>query len=82
MNNTAGRYGQFLQIENKSDVVILYLHGGAYMGNITEQHWDLIEQLISKTNATIVVPDYPLAPEATCKETYDFIEALYRKIDN
>jgi acetyl esterase/lipase len=63
--------------ENKSDAVILYLHGGAYMGNITKQHWDLIEQLITKTNATIVVPDYPLVPEANCIETYDFIEILY-----
>jgi len=61
----------------ESDVVILYLHGGAYMGNISKQHWDFIEQLIIKTNAAIVVPDYPLAPEANCRETYEFIEVLY-----
>jgi len=67
-------------IENKSDIVILYLHGGAYMGNIIKQHWDLIELLISKTNATMVVPDYPLAPEANCLETYNFIEILYTRL--
>jgi len=66
--------------EIKSDVVILYLHGGAYMGNISKQHWDLIEQLIYKTNASIVIPDYPLTPEASCKETYDFIDILYSKL--
>ena len=63
--------------ERKTDVVVLYLHGGAYMANISKQHWDLIEQLMNKTNATIVVPDYPLAPEASCNETYDFIDILY-----
>jgi acetyl esterase/lipase len=66
--------------ESKSDVAILYLHGGAYMGNISKQHWDLIEQLIYKTKATIIVPDYPLTPEAGCKETYDFIDILYSKL--
>ena len=50
------------------------------MGNISKEHWSLIEKLISKTNATIVVPDYPLAPEASCKETYDFIEDLYTRL--
>jgi len=64
----------------ESDVVILYLHGGAYMGNISKQHWDFIEQLIIKTNAAIVVPDYPLAPEANCRETYEFIEVLYKAL--
>ena len=68
--------------EGKSDVVILYLHGGAYMGNILKQHWDLIEQLINKTNATIVIPDYPLAPDEACKETYGFILDLYTRLMN
>ncbi len=62
---------------NKNDVVILYLHGGAYTANISRLHWDLIGQLVRTTNATIVVPDYPLAPECTCEETYDFMDKLY-----
>jgi len=66
--------------ESKSGVVIIYLHGGAYLANILKQHWDLIEQLINRTNATVIVPDYPLTPEADCKETYDFIDVLYSKI--
>ena len=69
-------------IDSKSDLIILYFHGGAYMSNLSKEHWSLIEKLISKTSATIVVPDYPLAPEASCKETYDFIEGLIYKIDN
>lgn len=67
-------------ISNKSDLVILYLHGGSYMRNIALPHWILIEQLIRRTNATVVIPDYPLAPQANCKETFSFIEALYLKL--
>jgi acetyl esterase/lipase len=64
-------------VDSKSDLIILYFHGGAYMGNILTEHWNLIEKLISKTSAAIVVPDYPLAPAAGCKEAYVFIEDLF-----
>jgi len=64
----------------KSDIVILYLHGGAYVGNILRLHWDLINQLVRKTGARIVVPDYPLAPDATYREAYGFIGDLYAKL--
>ena len=67
-------------VDSKSDLIILYFHGGAYMSNIITEHWSLIEKLISKTSATIVVPDYPLTPEASCKETYDFIEGLFTRL--
>jgi acetyl esterase/lipase len=66
--------------DSKSDLIILYFHGGAYMSNLRKEHWILIEKLIIKTGATIVVPDYPLAPEASCKETYDFIESLFTRL--
>ncbi|WP_448375881.1 alpha/beta hydrolase fold domain-containing protein [Fervidobacterium sp.] len=61
----------------KSDVVILFLHGGAYISNITKMHWNLVEKLIDKTNAVIVVPDYPLASQSTWKDTYNFMDELY-----
>jgi acetyl esterase/lipase len=64
-------------VDGKSDLIILYFHGGAYMSNLRKEHWSLIEKLIIKTGAAIVVPDYPLAPEAGCKEAYDFIEELF-----
>lgn len=64
----------------KSDIVILYLHGGAYMGNILRLHWDLINQLVMKTGARTVVPDYPLAPAATYREAYGFVGDLYARL--
>lgn len=67
-------------IAGKTDIVILYLHGGAYMGSISDQHWGLIERLLCRVNAIIVVPDYPLAPESTCKETFGFVDKGYQEI--
>ena len=64
-------------VDSKSNLIILYFHGGAYMSNLRREHWSLIEKLIIKTGAAIVVPDYPLTPEAGCKEAYDFIEDLF-----
>jgi len=66
--------------DSVSDLIILYLHGGAYMSNLGKEHWNLIEKLIRRTKATIVVPDYPLAPEANCIQTYEFIGRLYSRL--
>ena len=66
----------------KSDIVILYLHGGAYMGNILRLHWDLINQLVRKTGARIVIPDYPLAPECNIQGSLWFCWRFICKTDN
>lgn len=63
--------------DQQTNIVILYIHGGGYIANITKNHWQLIETLINETKATIVVPDYPLAPKAHCKEVYRFMKTLY-----
>lgn len=65
---------------SESNTVILFLHGGAYYANITSMHWQLIEQLLISIGATIIVPDYPLAPESTCVNTYQFIDKVYASL--
>lgn len=59
---------------------VLYLHGGAYVANINAIHWDLIQELVRRTNCSVVMPDYPLAPTDSWRETYDFIAAAYRQL--
>ncbi len=65
---------------NNSNTVILFLHGGAYYANITKMHWQLIDQLITNTKATFIVSDYPLAPESTCIDAYQFLDIVYAKL--
>ncbi|MCF8358215.1 MAG: alpha/beta hydrolase [Prolixibacteraceae bacterium] len=59
------------------NTAILFLHGGAYYANISKMHWLLVEKITNSTNSTLIVPDYPLAPESTYKETYQFLDAVY-----
>ncbi|MFA9290013.1 MAG: alpha/beta hydrolase, partial [Solirubrobacteraceae bacterium] len=46
----------------KKDKVVIYLHGGAYISNISFGHWWLIDSLCEKSGYTFIIPDYPLAP--------------------
>jgi len=52
----------------------------AYYANINVQHWQLIEKILQTINAKIIVPDYPLAPEANCIDVYSFMTTLYTRI--
>ena len=63
-----------------SGKVILYLHGGAYFGEIETEHWEFVEKLIKDTDSTIVLPDYPLAPKYTYKDVFNMVEPLYKEI--
>lgn len=56
---------------------IIYLHGGAYAGEITMFHWKAVDQLVSMCDAEVIVPIYKLVPYATYKEAYDLIENVY-----
>lgn len=59
----------------------VYLHGGAYVSDLTPQHWRLIEGLSSRRDMTIVVPRYPLAPEATWRASREALRALVASED-
>jgi len=64
----------------KSETVIIYFHGGAYMAEATKMHWDFIEKIIYNTGATIIMPDYPLAPRYNYKDVFNMVEPLYKEI--
>ncbi|HRI27428.1 MAG TPA: alpha/beta hydrolase [Chitinophagales bacterium] len=63
-----------------SKKVILYWHGGAYVHNITLFHWNLVAALVKQTGATLILPDYPLAPAATWQDVYHFAQTLYQQL--
>lgn len=67
--------------DNKNENLnILYFHGGSYMAEVTEQHWDFIEKIVLDTGATVILPDYPLAPKNNYKDVFEMIEPLYKEI--
>jgi acetyl esterase/lipase len=63
-----------------SDKRILYIHGGAYVHNILKYHWQFLEDLLDKTGATLIIPDYPLAPKANYIGVYGLLSKLYAQL--
>ena len=66
--------------QNDKNKVILYLHGGSYVGELEKYHWNFFKDIIDDTSSTIIVPDYPLAPEHTYLEVFKIMEPLYKEI--
>ena len=66
--------------DEKSEKVILYLHGGAYMADATQNHWNFIENLSYDTKSTIIMPDYPLTPKYNYKDVFAMLTPLYKEI--
>ncbi len=64
----------------KSELKILYFHGGAYMAEAGTEHWKFIEKVVNDTGATVIFPDYPLAPKYTYKDVFKMAISLYKNI--
>lgn len=57
---------------------IHYLHGGGYMAPIDPFHVRYACRMASELDARVVLPDYPLAPEHTWRDSHD---ALVEHVD-
>lgn len=65
-----------------NEKIILYCHGGAYMGELTKTHWNFLKSIALDTGYTIIIPEYPLTPLYNYKDVFEFIEPLYKEIVN
>lgn len=63
-----------------SGKAVLYVHGGAYVNQITSRHWKMLGKIAAGSGACVYVPDYPLSPAHTWEETYALVEALYGRL--
>ena len=66
--------------DGTSDKVIFYTHGGGYIMGILDMQWKLISEIVQETNATVVIANYPCAYQNTAKDTYAYLEKLYKKV--
>ena len=64
----------------KTNMKILYFHGGSYMAEVTSNHWEFIENLVDDTGATVILPDYPLTPKYNYKDVFNMVVPLYKEI--
>ncbi len=66
--------------KEKSNLNILYFHGGSYVAEATEQHWEFIEKIVQDTGATVIFPDYPLTPKYNYQDVFKMVVPLYKEI--
>jgi epsilon-lactone hydrolase len=59
---------------------VLYLHGGAYVGEISAHHWRFLARLVRAARATITVPTYTLAPKADASEVVAQVAGVQRAL--
>lgn len=59
-----------------SDKSVVYIHGGAFYGEISAFHWRLIARIAAETGTRITVPIYPLVPRGTADHVIDTIVAI------
>lgn len=62
------------------DEVVIYLHGGAYVHEMSSFHWRFVRKLVDVLDCYAYVPKYPLAIKEPYSTTMDFIIALYKQI--
>lgn len=61
---------------------ILYFHGGSYVAEATQDHWDFIGKIVKDTGATVIMPDYPLTPKYNYKDVFEMVVPLYKELIN
>ena len=59
---------------------ILYMHGGAYVFEITSYHWGLIAEMAERLGFGITVPIYPIAPEHDFHAMFGMVGDVYRRM--
>ncbi len=64
----------------KSNIKILYFHGGSYVAEATKQHWDFIEKIVNDIGATVILPDYPLTPKYNYKDVFKMVVPFYKEV--
>ena len=62
---------------NKSNQLILYIHGGAFISGPAQHHWDSIQTILIKTRKNVWMCNYPKAPEHKISEISKNIDAVY-----
>jgi len=58
---------------------VVYVHGGGYVHPLSADYWRLVRALV-RSPAEVLVPAYPLAPDATVDDVAPRLTALVREV--
>ncbi|MCS5503815.1 alpha/beta hydrolase fold domain-containing protein [Lysinibacillus capsici] len=66
--------------KSSSQMVILYIHGGAWTNQPLNLHWLFMDKMAQALNAKVIVPIYPKVPHFSYQDTYPKMLSLYKDI--
>ena len=61
---------------------IFFIHGGGYVFNIMDSHWQLISNIMSEANVGAIVTDYALAPDNHASDSIATLMKMYEQALN
>ncbi len=61
-----------------STKAIFYIHGGGYVINMAGMQWNYLAKVVEETKATVMVTNYPLAPQSNAEAAFDYMHKLYK----
>jgi acetyl esterase/lipase len=61
----------------KPQKIIIYLHGGAYIGGPLKAHWDFVSKFCQQSGTKTILVKYRKAPEHSYKQTHADIKKVY-----
>lgn len=64
-------------VKSSGRKVLIYFHGGGYVEGMVKEQWSTISKISRQSGATVLIPDYPLAPEHAYQETFEMLELFY-----
>ena len=65
-------------VESPVSTTVLFLHGGGYIHDFAPQHWTFMTSIVEGTGATVIAPQYPLAPQHTWRDSFEQVLDLAR----
>jgi acetyl esterase/lipase len=61
------------------DKAILFFHGGGFIYEMHQIHWEFVRRLVHKTSLPVCIPMYPVFPSIDSERSMRFIIACYRE---
>ena len=66
--------------DNRSNKKVLFIHGGGFILEAMPLHWRFCQRLAKDTGCEIIMPQYPLVPESSAKQSLSMLMDIYKKI--
>lgn len=66
--------------KSSSQMVILYIHGGAWTNQPLNLHWLFMDKMAQALKAKVIAPIYPKVPHFSYQDTYPKMLNLYKEI--